>query len=50
MEGRLQAVRWTPPVVGKQFAFDETLTALRFLKSGKSVGKVCVRACACARV
>ena len=36
------AVRWAPPIVGKEFAFEETLDAMRYFKSGKSVGKVVI--------
>ena len=34
------SVRWSAPVVGKEFGFDEAIKALRYLKSGKSMGKV----------
>ena len=37
------SVRWDAPVVGKQFAFEDTVKAMRYLKSGKSVGKVLER-------
>lgn len=36
------AVRWTAPIVGKEFSFDETIEAMRYFKSGKSVGKVVI--------
>ena len=36
------SVRWTAPVVGKEFAFADIPAALRFFKSGKSTGKVVV--------
>ena len=31
-----------PPLVGKEFSFDELPQALRFFKSGKTIGKVVV--------
>ena len=38
----LRAMSLEPPLVGRRFPFDETLAAMRFLKSGTSIGKVIV--------
>ena len=38
----LQAMSLEPPLVGRRFPFDEAPAAMRFLKSGKSIGKVVV--------
>jgi hypothetical protein len=36
----LDRIMRVPPMVGRRFAFDDALTALRFLQSGESIGKV----------
>lgn len=40
LESMMHKVKWRAPVVGKTFPFENAPEAVRFLQSGKSVGKV----------
>lgn len=40
---RLEALKLAPPHVGRVFAFEDMVTAMEFLQTGRSIGKVVVR-------